>query len=228
METRDQFTFWVLFLHHCCAHQTPQHSKLKVQMQILKLRRPKIPGRNEMRGKLMANCSLLNVFSLKMLFFQKKNNNLTLSPSPFSLSIPLLCVPLTFSYTPYPPLSFPLSVSLIGRCWQQFSQSGPIWQPGQGPGPYQERHWYKYSQSGERDAHSPEWNWWKVITCDWKTHQPVNHSFYSHIQFLLICKNNLQLCSCITEIETEVWSILLPTIESCQDLVFFLTICQSE
>lgn len=71
--------------------------------------------------------------------FLYKNINPTLSPSPLSSSILLLYVSLTFSFTLYPHFS-PRFLTLAGRCWQQFSTSGPVWQLGQGLGAYQKWH----------------------------------------------------------------------------------------
>lgn len=78
--------------------------------------------------------------------------------------IPLSPPPLLFPH----PLSLSLSFPLAGRCWQQFSPSGPIWQPGQGPGSHQEWHRHKYSQSGERARTFPVIELVEVIASGWR------------------------------------------------------------
>lgn len=96
-------------------------------------------------------------------FFKLVQKCLTVFLSLFFLSAPLLYVP--FSYTLYPPSSVPLSSPLAGRCRQQFPPSGPIWQPGQGPGAYKKWNWYQYSQSGETIFNKPFFSFINIISC---------------------------------------------------------------
>lgn len=170
-------------------------------MPTFKLHSPKHQGRNEMRGKLMGNRSPLNVFSSECLkrFLSKKKktktkpNSVSFSIFP-SLFLYFMCLSLSLIPPTPTTLLFHLSVSLAGRCWQQFSQSGPFWQLGQGPGSYQKWHWYKYSQSGERAARRPDlisgrYNFWLANSS--ASEQLL--SFYSHWAVLLIGKNELNV-----------------------------------
>lgn len=152
-------------------------------------------------------------------------------PLHFPLYSSTLCVFHFLLYPLSPPLSL-LSVPLTGRCWQQFSPSGPFWQPGQGPGSYQKWHRYKYSQSGERAAHSPDWIILEVIASDWQAHLTTSQWFlfipfldsYSRQAVLLICKSDLQLY-CVTVQKQKYFSIYVPSMAHSRILPGLLSPC---